>query len=142
MTTTLARAGVAPFHRSGRRSPSGSIFRPSGRVKQTQLSLLLRGLCHFHFHFHSPHQHRFFPFSSLYFYLSRGSSGKFGRMVRITRMPLAVSSVAPLDFGLLLSGWWDEINESAEWQDGIFYALCAAYALVSSVALVSSASSI
>ncbi|GLT52610.1 hypothetical protein SLA2020_259410 [Shorea laevis] len=51
-------------------------------------------------------------------------------------MPLAVSSVAPLDFGLLLSGMWDEINESTQWQDGIFYALCAAYALVSSVALI------
>ncbi|GLT52609.1 hypothetical protein SLA2020_259410 [Shorea laevis] len=57
-------------------------------------------------------------------------------MVRITGMPLAVSSVAPLDFGLLLSGMWDEINESTQWQDGIFYALCAAYALVSSVALI------
>lgn len=32
--------------------------------------------------------------------------------------------------------WWEEINESARWQDGIFYALCAAYALVSSVALI------
>ncbi|XP_062088721.1 tobamovirus multiplication protein 1 [Humulus lupulus] len=32
--------------------------------------------------------------------------------------------------------WWDEINESAMWQDGIFYFLCAAYALVSTVALV------
>ncbi|CAL5408394.1 unnamed protein product [Camellia sinensis] len=36
----------------------------------------------------------------------------------------------------LTSNWWDEINESAPWQDGIFYSLCAAYALVSSVALV------
>lgn len=33
--------------------------------------------------------------------------------------------------------WWDEINESVEWQDGIFFSLCALYALVSSVALVS-----
>ncbi|KAF4372518.1 hypothetical protein F8388_027191 [Cannabis sativa] len=32
--------------------------------------------------------------------------------------------------------WWDEINESVQWQDGIFYFLCAAYALVSTVALV------
>ncbi|CAL5344542.1 unnamed protein product [Camellia sinensis] len=36
----------------------------------------------------------------------------------------------------LTSNWWDEINESAPWQDGIFYSLCAAYALVSSVALI------
>lgn len=32
--------------------------------------------------------------------------------------------------------WWDEINESTQWQDGIFFALCAAYALVSAVALI------
>ncbi|CAN6452255.1 unnamed protein product [Victoria cruziana] len=32
--------------------------------------------------------------------------------------------------------WWTEINESTGWQDGIFYFLCAAYALVSSVALI------
>lgn len=35
----------------------------------------------------------------------------------------------------LSSDWWDDINESKRWQDGIFYALCASYALVSSVAL-------
>lgn len=35
----------------------------------------------------------------------------------------------------LSSDWWDDINESQRWQDGIFYALCASYALVSSVAL-------
>ncbi|CAN6479874.1 unnamed protein product [Victoria cruziana] len=32
--------------------------------------------------------------------------------------------------------WWDEIDDSREWQDGIFFALCVAYALVSFVALV------
>ncbi|XP_029123861.1 tobamovirus multiplication protein 1 isoform X2 [Elaeis guineensis] len=32
--------------------------------------------------------------------------------------------------------WWDEIDGSEEWQRGIFYALCAAYSLVSLVALV------
>ncbi|KAK9287048.1 hypothetical protein L1049_015457 [Liquidambar formosana] len=32
--------------------------------------------------------------------------------------------------------WWDEIDESEKWQQGIFYALCACYALVSMVALV------
>jgi hypothetical protein len=35
------------------------------------------------------------------------------------------------------SQWWDEINESTKWQDGIFYTLSAAYALVAAVALVS-----
>ncbi|XP_057764865.1 tobamovirus multiplication protein 1-like [Salvia miltiorrhiza] len=38
--------------------------------------------------------------------------------------------------GVLPANWWDEINESVEWQDGIFYSLCAAYALVCSVALI------
>ncbi|KMT12687.1 hypothetical protein BVRB_4g087850 [Beta vulgaris subsp. vulgaris] len=37
--------------------------------------------------------------------------------------------------GLVLS-WWDEINESTQWQDGIFFTLCAIYALVSAVALI------
>ena len=32
--------------------------------------------------------------------------------------------------------WWDKINESSQWQDAIFYSLCAAYALVSTIALV------
>lgn len=36
----------------------------------------------------------------------------------------------------LSSNWWEEINESAKWQDGIFYTLCAAYALVSAIALI------
>ncbi|XP_057528596.1 tobamovirus multiplication protein 1-like [Amaranthus tricolor] len=36
----------------------------------------------------------------------------------------------------LVLSWWDEINESTQWQDGIFFALCAAYALVSAVALI------
>eukprot|EP01018_Ginkgo_biloba_P004971 Gb_37587 [translate_table: standard] len=31
--------------------------------------------------------------------------------------------------------WWDKVNESQRWQDGIFYTLCAAYALVAVVAL-------
>ncbi|KAF5729034.1 tobamovirus multiplication protein 1 [Tripterygium wilfordii] len=36
----------------------------------------------------------------------------------------------------LTTSWWDEVNESTQWQDRIFYTLCAAYALVSSVALI------
>ncbi|CAA2961490.1 tobamovirus multiplication 1 [Olea europaea subsp. europaea] len=38
--------------------------------------------------------------------------------------------------GELTANWWDEINESAKWQDGIFFTLCGAYALVSAVALI------
>ncbi|KAB1221838.1 Tobamovirus multiplication protein 1 [Morella rubra] len=52
----------------------------------------------------------------------------------MTRMPLSLRPV--VDVGALFSDWWDEINESSQWQDGIFYTLCAAYALVSSVALI------
>ncbi|KVH93429.1 hypothetical protein Ccrd_004527, partial [Cynara cardunculus var. scolymus] len=36
----------------------------------------------------------------------------------------------------LLNGWWDRINESQEWQEDTFYALCAAYGLVCLIALV------
>lgn len=35
-----------------------------------------------------------------------------------------------------VSGWWHQINESAQWQHGVFYFLCAAYALVSAIALI------
>ena len=35
------------------------------------------------------------------------------------------------------SDWWDEVDESLKWQDGIYYALCAAYSLVAAVDLVS-----
>nr|KAJ0184723.1 hypothetical protein LSAT_V11C900502870 [Lactuca sativa] len=38
--------------------------------------------------------------------------------------------------GSLLLQWWDEIDESPLWQEGVFYALCAAYALVALIALV------
>lgn len=49
-------------------------------------------------------------------------------------MPLGLDSLTR--FIALASSWWDKINDSATWQDGIFYALCGAYALVSSVALI------
>lgn len=54
----------------------------------------------------------------------------------MTRMPL---SFLAIDSGIggLPSNWWDEINESVEWQDGLFFTLCAAYGLISLVALVS-----
>ncbi|KAG8385722.1 hypothetical protein BUALT_Bualt03G0074800 [Buddleja alternifolia] len=38
--------------------------------------------------------------------------------------------------GALSVNWWNEINESVQWQDAIFFTLCAVYALVSSVALI------
>lgn len=42
------------------------------------------------------------------------------------------------DLGEELDGWWYDVNESRRWQDGIFFFLAGAYALVSSIALVSS----
>jgi hypothetical protein len=35
-----------------------------------------------------------------------------------------------------LRGWWEDVNESPQWQDAAFFSLTAAYALVSAVALV------
>ncbi|KAL3522021.1 hypothetical protein ACH5RR_014855 [Cinchona calisaya] len=51
----------------------------------------------------------------------------------MTRMPRNFPATLT---GSLLANWWHKINDSIEWQDGIFYTLCAAYALVSSVALI------
>ena len=36
----------------------------------------------------------------------------------------------------VLFNWWDDIEESEQWQRGIYYALCASYALVSFITLV------
>ncbi|KAK6932317.1 THH1/TOM1/TOM3 domain, partial [Dillenia turbinata] len=58
------------------------------------------------------------------------SSGK------MTRMPLNITLTTSMEITSLISDWWEEINESSAWQDGIFYFLCAAYGLVSSVALI------
>ncbi|XP_024959222.1 tobamovirus multiplication protein 1-like [Cynara cardunculus var. scolymus] len=38
--------------------------------------------------------------------------------------------------GIFLMRWWNEIDGSQQWQEGVFYALCAAYALVALIALV------
>ncbi|XP_008803637.2 tobamovirus multiplication protein 1-like [Phoenix dactylifera] len=51
------------------------------------------------------------------------------------RSSLEASDVSGLALGAF-SDWWTEINESPQWQNGVFYFLCAAYALVSAVALI------
>lgn len=57
------------------------------------------------------------------------------KLCGMTRMPLTF--LPSIYVGRALpSDWWDEINESTQWQDWIFFALCAAYGLVSAVALV------
>lgn len=51
----------------------------------------------------------------------------------MSRGPLAYF---PVIVSSLSSDWWVDINGSTLWQDAIFFALCAAYALVSAVALI------
>ncbi|PIN21142.1 hypothetical protein CDL12_06161 [Handroanthus impetiginosus] len=53
----------------------------------------------------------------------------------MTRLPLTFPAI-DVSVGGLSANWWDEINESVKWQDGIFFTLCAAYAFVSLVALI------
>ncbi|KAK6133328.1 hypothetical protein DH2020_032931 [Rehmannia glutinosa] len=53
----------------------------------------------------------------------------------MTRMPLSFPAI-DAGVGGMSASWWNEINESVQWQDGIFFTLCAVYALVSSVALI------
>ncbi|PIA57274.1 hypothetical protein AQUCO_00600186v1 [Aquilegia coerulea] len=54
----------------------------------------------------------------------------------MTRLPFNGSSTTTTTIIGFSNDWWNEINESTHWQDGIFYFLCAAYALVSAIALV------
>ncbi|GAA0174159.1 hypothetical protein LIER_27605 [Lithospermum erythrorhizon] len=49
----------------------------------------------------------------------------------MTRMPLGGGGRGVK----VTSEWWERINESSEWQDGIFFTLSSLFALVSSVAL-------
>ncbi|KAK4421331.1 Tobamovirus multiplication protein 1 [Sesamum alatum] len=53
----------------------------------------------------------------------------------MTRMPLGLPAI-DVPLRPLSATWWDDINESVKWQDGIFFTLCAVYALVSAVALI------
>ncbi|KAJ9562911.1 hypothetical protein OSB04_008071 [Centaurea solstitialis] len=48
----------------------------------------------------------------------------------MTRMLLGIPSPSSS------SNWWEEVNESRSWQDGIFFTLCGFYALVSTIALI------
>ncbi|CAN0852360.1 Tobamovirus multiplication protein 1 [Linum grandiflorum] len=41
-----------------------------------------------------------------------------------------------MEFVGLAGSWWNEINESTQWQDGIFYTLSGAFSLVSLIALI------
>ncbi|XP_024987458.1 tobamovirus multiplication protein 1-like [Cynara cardunculus var. scolymus] len=56
----------------------------------------------------------------------------------MTRMLLSIPSPSSMKMIDLWSSsnWWEEINESRSWQDGIFFTLCAFYALVSAIALI------
>ncbi|CAL1372639.1 unnamed protein product [Linum trigynum] len=50
--------------------------------------------------------------------------------------PLLLLPLPAMQFVGLAGGWWNEINESTQWQDGIFYTLSGAFALVSLIALI------
>ncbi|KAI3795702.1 hypothetical protein L1987_38359 [Smallanthus sonchifolius] len=56
----------------------------------------------------------------------------------MTRMLLSIPSPSSMKIFDLWSSssWWEEINESRNWQDGIFFTLCGFYALVSAIALI------
>lgn len=56
--------------------------------------------------------------------------------VKMVRVALELLASVGFTLSVFNSGWWDEINESTQWQDGIFFALCAAYAVVAVVALI------
>ncbi|TKV92800.1 hypothetical protein SEVIR_9G184400v4 [Setaria viridis] len=60
-------------------------------------------------------------------------------MRKLLSSPLAALSLPEMAAGgvaLALRGWWEEVNGSPAWQDGAFFSLSAAYALVSAVALI------
>ncbi|PWZ15855.1 Tobamovirus multiplication protein 1 [Zea mays] len=61
-------------------------------------------------------------------------------MRRELASPLATAAAATagasFSAAASLRGWWDDVNESPQWQDGAFFSLAAAYALVSAVALI------
>ncbi|OEL26571.1 LEAF RUST 10 DISEASE-RESISTANCE LOCUS RECEPTOR-LIKE PROTEIN KINASE-like 2.5 [Dichanthelium oligosanthes] len=48
----------------------------------------------------------------------------------------SATSSSALAAAAALRGWWDDVNESPQWQDAAFFSLAAAYALVSAVALI------
>ncbi|CAI0407167.1 unnamed protein product [Linum tenue] len=54
----------------------------------------------------------------------------------MTRPLLLLLPLPAMQFVGLAGGWWNEINESTQWQDGIFYTLSGAFSLVSLIALI------
>ncbi|KAJ0263510.1 Tobamovirus multiplication protein 1 [Hirschfeldia incana] len=50
----------------------------------------------------------------------------------VVMMPVEMAQILATE----MKNWWEEVNESTQWQDGIFFALSGAYALVSAIALV------
>nr|GMD92989.1 Tobamovirus multiplication protein 1 [Ipomoea batatas] len=63
--------------------------------------------------------------------LDRESRGE-GQSAMVRALPDLIAGVVSLS----PANWWDEINQSVKWQDGIFYSLSGAFALVSAVALI------
>ncbi|KAI7751041.1 hypothetical protein M8C21_032061 [Ambrosia artemisiifolia] len=57
-------------------------------------------------------------------------------MRRILESIPSPSSIKMFDLWSSSSSWWEDINQSKDWQDGIFFTLCGFYALVSAIALI------
>ncbi|KAG0548796.1 hypothetical protein BDA96_01G198200 [Sorghum bicolor] len=58
------------------------------------------------------------------------------RLAALSSPEVASAAAAAGGAALALRGWWEEVNDSPAWQDGAFFSLSAAYALVSAVALI------
>lgn len=52
-----------------------------------------------------------------------------------------MASAAPVPMPAVFAGWWERVNGSPAWQDGIFWALAALYGLVAASSFVSIESS-
>lgn len=47
-----------------------------------------------------------------------------------------VNKIGDGKLNMLITSWWEEINDSVGWQDAIFFTLSALFTLISSIALV------
>jgi hypothetical protein len=52
-------------------------------------------------------------------------------------MAMAAAAPAPIALPPALAGWWEHVNGSPAWQDGIFWALGILYGLVAASSFVS-----
>lgn len=65
---------------------------------------------------------------------SRRKEASFGCLSLSGRR--AVMAAAPAPLPAAVAGWWEHVNGSPAWQDGIFYALAVLYGLVAAASFV------